>query len=180
MTFLYRLRVYEVAAMGVLDRSENGYFKRLGKEMVRAHSINLLINYKMSYGLDYDALDRLLALYRRRNKEQGFTFNDDSASKAVRPKVFTPEQGQRLDSLARNSFDVNDSALFVHSENYRSIIGYVVNTTAFQDHSFSMENIHLAELTVSRRLSQNPYIRDAEAFLRIAGLSLDELSRTST
>ena len=152
---------YKTAADAILDQSPNVYFKRLAKENVRDYCLNLLVVYGIGYGFDYDALNRQMALIRRKEKDSLFTFNADSANRAVHPMSLTPQQKHFIDSLCFENHDLNDSVMYVHFNSYRLLLDGILATKTIDTMNsgglFNMLDFnHNQDWSLARQLIRKP------------------------
>ncbi len=165
-TFLIKLELYKTQAHHLLDESTSDNFKTIAKGDIDSYCRNLLGNYFVYYG--YDS-----AIEEHNNK-----IMMDSAGKIpinrlmamqreVHIKSLEPEQMLKLYKMTYNSLEMNDSLLFINSDEYRKNVSTNIEAalmTNFMSDFIERIPQPIIKLKVVNKFITNPFIHEYYAY----------------
>lgn len=123
--FQQKVEAYRQAAIALLDSAgADPFFVRIKKADL-GFEIRLFWDfYSMKYGIDPEKqilYNRLMMISPGENTPKD-TAAIEAAYKAMRPKRFSKEQKEAIDSTVFGNLDMNDLLLFEQSSNYRQLL----------------------------------------------------------
>lgn len=158
-TFLQKLEEFKTAAFAVLDKSAAPATRGLAKKDIGIFCVNVLNNYSLYYGTDSVKQAAFYKILETNAKPDSISYYYN----ATRIRQLTAEQRNRLDSLCFKAPDINDSALFVFSAEYRKYLSDVIQHAMFRQFraDFSARtDQHLIKLKAAQLLFSDAHIRD--------------------